>query len=248
MNSVGQSRTYEFTDSLSWVKGRHAFKFGFDAMKMRAVDALGFFGADNYGTYGFSGQFTGYDFADFLIGAPAQSDLDDVQLDNDGRNYILAFFAQDSWKVSKRLTVELGLRFDYHPGYTDAGGQIGNFIQTPLSGGAVYPDGAANRLATSFLQSFDACPNTALPGLASDPTSANGAPCTPVMTASQDHIPEGLRATSKRALPRLGFAYKLTNDDRTVLRGGIGAYQASTMGSVYYSLTGTLQAYTKYLQ
>jgi hypothetical protein len=244
MNSVGQARTYEFTDSLSWVKGRHAFKFGFDAMKMRAVDALGFFGADNYGTYGFSGQFTGYDFADFLIGAPAQSDLDDVQLDNDGRNYILAFFAQDSWKVSKRLTVELGLRFDYHPGYTDAGGQIGNFIQTPLSGGAVYPDGAANRLATSFLQSFDACPNAALPGLAGDPLSANGAPCTPVMTASQDHIPEGLRATSKRALPRFGFAYKLTNDDRTVLRGGIGTYQASTLGSVYYSLTGTLQAYT----
>ena len=244
MNSVGQARTYEFTDSLSWVKGRHAFKFGFDAMKMRAVDALGFFGADNYGTYGFSGQFTGYDFADFLIGAPAQSDLDNVQLDNDGRNYILAFFAQDSWKVSKRLTVELGLRFDYHPGYTDAGGQIGNFIQTPLSGGAVYPDGSAKRLATSYLQSFDACPNAALPGLASDPTSANGAPCTPVMTASQDHIPEGLRATSKRALPRLGFAYKLTNDDKTVLRGGIGAYQASTLGSVYYSLTGTLQAYT----
>ena len=71
LNSAGQSRTYEFTDSLSWVKGRHAFKFGLDAMKMRAVDALGFFGADNYGTYGFNGMFTGYDFADFLIGAPA---------------------------------------------------------------------------------------------------------------------------------------------------------------------------------
>ena len=63
-------------------------------------------------------------------------------------------------------------------------------------------------------------------------------------TASQAGIPEGLRTTSKRALPRFGFAYKLTDDDKTVLRGGIGAYQASTLGSVYYSLTGTLQAYT----
>ena len=244
LNSTGQSRTYEFTDAVSWVKGRHAFKFGMDAAKFRAVDALGFFGADNYGTYQFNGMFTGNDFADFLIGAPSQTDLDNVQLDNDGRNYILAFFAQDSWKVSKRLTVELGLRFDYHPGYTDASGQIGNFIQTPGSGGAVYPDGSAKLLATAFLQSFDACPNAALPGLANDPMSANGAACTPVVTASQAGIPQGLRATSKRALPRLGFAYKLTNDDRTVLRGGIGAYQASTMGSVYYSLTGTLQAYT----
>jgi hypothetical protein len=244
LNSVGQSRTYEFADSLSWVKGSHTFKFGMDAMKMRAVTALGFFGADNYGTYGFNGMFTGNDFADFLIGAPAQSDLDDVQLDNDGRNYIVAFFAQDSWHVNKRLSLDIGLRFDYHPGYTDASGQIGNFIETPGSGGVVYPDGSAKLLAISFLQSFDACPTPSLPGLANDPTSANGAPCTPVLTASQAHIPEGLRATSKRALPRLGFAYKLTDDNKTVLRGGIGAYQASTMGSVYYSLTGTLQAYT----
>jgi len=244
LNSVGQSRTYEFADSLSWVKGSHTFKFGMDAMKMRAVTALGFFGADNYGTYGFNGMFTGNDFADFLIGAPAQSDLDDVQLDNDGRNYILAFFAQDSWHVTRRLSVDIGLRFDYHPGYTDASGQIGNFIETPGSGGVVYPDGAAKLLAISFLQSFDACPTPGLPGLASDPMSANGAACTPVLTASQAHVPEGLRATSKRALPRLGFAYKLTDDNKTVVRGGIGAYQASTLGSVYYSLTGTLQAYT----
>ncbi len=244
LNSAGQSRTYEFADNLSWIKGRHAFKFGMDLQRLRAVTALGFFGADNYGTYSFNGMFTGNDFADFLIGAPNETDLDNVQLDNDGRNYILAFFGQDSISVSKRLTLELGLRFDYHPGYTDASGQIGNFIQTPGSGGVVYPDGAAKLLAISFLQSFDACPTPGLPGLANDPMSINGAPCTPVKSASQAGIPEGLRAISKRALPRFGFAYKLTNDDKTVLRGGIGAYQASTLGSVYYSLTGTLQAYT----
>jgi hypothetical protein len=244
MNSVSQSSTLQFADNLSWIKGRHTFKFGMDAQKMRAVTPLGFFGADNYGSYGFNGAFTGNDFSDFLLGLPAESDLDNVQLDNDGRNHKIALFAQDSFRVSRRLTLELGLRWEYHPGYTDASGQIGNFIQTPLSGGAVYPDGAAKLLATSFLQSFDACPTPGLPRLASDPTSANGAPCTPVVTASQDGISEGLRATSKRFMPRFGFAYKLTNDDKTVVRGGIGAYQASTLGSVYYSLTGTLQSYT----
>jgi len=244
MNSTGQSRTYEFADNLSWVKGRHTLKFGMDAEKMRAVSALGFFGADNYGSYVFNGMFTGNDFADFLIGAPSESDLDNVQLDNDGRNYKLALFAEDSFLVTKRLTLELGVRFEYHPGYTDASGQIGNFIQTPGSGGVVYPDGSASLLAISFLQGFDACPTAGLSGLASDPTSAHGAACTPVRTASQAGISEGLRATSKRFMPRFGFAYKLTNDAKTVLRGGIGAYQASTLGSVYYSLTGTLQAYT----
>ena len=244
LNSNGQSRTYEFADNLSWVKGRHNFKFGMDAQKMRAVSALGFQGADNYGTYSFTGLFTGSDFSDFLIGAPAKSFLDNVQLDNDGRNYKISFFAQDSIRATKRLTLELGVRFEDHPGYTDASGQIGNFIQTPGSGGVVYPNGAASLLGISFLQSFDACPTNGLPGLAGDPTSANGAGCTPVETASQAGLPQGLRATSKRVLPRFGFAYKLTSDDKTVLRGGIGSYQASTLGSVYYSLTGTLQAYT----
>jgi hypothetical protein len=244
LNSVGQSRTYEFADNLSWVKGRHTFKFGMDAQQMRAVSTLSFYGADNYGTYLFDGAFTGNDFSDFLIGAPAGSELDNVQLDNDGRNYKISLFAEDSLRVSKRLNLDLGVRFEYHPGYTDASGQIGNFIQTPGSGGVVYPNGASGLLGISFLQSFDACPTAGLPGLASDPTSANGAACTPVETASQVGLPEGLRATSKRALPRFGFAYKLTNDDKTVLRGGIGSYQASTLGSVYYSLTGTLQAYT----
>ena len=51
-----------------------------------------------------------------------------------------------------------------------------------------------------------------------------GAPCNPVETASQAGIPQGLRAISKRFLPRFGFAYKLTDDGKTVLRGGIGAY------------------------
>gem|GEM_PF-5960026 len=70
---------------------------------------------------------------------------------------------------------------------------------------------------------FDACPNSAIPGLANHPLSIKGATCIPVETASQAGIPQGLCAISKR-LPRFGFAYKLTDDDKTVLRGGIGAY------------------------
>ena len=193
LNSNGQSRTYEFADNLSWVKGRHSFKFGMDAQKLRAVSALGFQGADNYGTYGFNGMFTGYDFSDFLIGAPATSFLDNVQLDNDGRNYILGFFAQDSYKVSKRLTLELGVRFDYHPGYSDASGQIGNFIQTPLSGGAVYPNGAASLLEPR--SSSLSTPARMRPSPASQTTPLP-------LTA---HPAPRLRPHPRRAFPR-GFA------------------------------------------
>jgi hypothetical protein len=247
MNSASQSLSTEFADNLSWIKGRHTLKFGMDAVKIRAVTPLSFAGDDQYGGFYFIGMFTGDDFSDFLLGLPGYTFLDDVKLDNDGRSHRLALFAQDSFRVAPSLTLEYGLRWEYHPGYTDASGQIGNFDNSvPGSGAVVYPDGASSLLATSFLQSFDACPTPGLPGLANDPTSMNGAPCTPVKTASQAGLPEGLRTTSKRFMPRFGFAYKPFHNDKTVLRGGIGAYEAQTMGSIYYSLTGTLQAYTNY--
>lgn len=245
LTGISQARTYEFNDNLTWVKGRHGLKFGVDTMLIRAVDPLGFFGANNYGTFSFNGQFTNSDFSDFLLGLPAQSDLDNVTQDNDGRSRHWALFGQDSFRYSPRLTFEYGLRWEYHPGYTDAGGNIGNFDQSPLlSGAVIYPDGYSNILAASFLQSFDACPTAGLSYTANDPTSINGAPCTPVLSASQAGLPEGLRTTSKRFLPRFGFAYKPFNNEKTVVRGGVGAYEAASLGSIYYALTGTLQSYT----
>ena len=245
LSGINQARTYEFNDNLTWTKRRHTFKFGMDLQMIRAVTPLSFFGADNYGTFGFQNTFSGYDFSDFLLGYPATSDLDTVSQDNDGRSRHWALFTEDSFRVSRRLTLELGLRWEYHPGYIDAGGNIGNFDQSPLrSGSVVYPDGFANLLAPGFLRSFDACPTTAVPLTASDPTSLNGAPCTPVLSASQAGLPEGLRTTSKRFLPRLGVAYKPFDNDKTVVRGGVGAYEAASLGSIYYALTGTLQSYT----
>jgi carboxypeptidase family protein len=238
-------RTIEFGNNLTWIKGRHTFKYGFDARIIRAVTPLGFFGADNYGTFSFNGAFTGNDFADFLLGLPALSDLDKVSQDNDGRSHHWAAFAQDSFRMSPRLTLEYGVRWEYHPGYTDAGGNIGNFDNNiPRSGRVLYPNGFANILAPSFLQSFDACPTPAVPLTANDPTSMNGAPCTPVLSASQGGVPQGLRTTSQRFLPRFGFAYKPFNNEKTVVRGGVGSYEAASLGSIFYALTGTLQSYT----
>lgn len=246
LNGVSTSKTLESTDDFSWVHGPHAFKFGFKWSKVRALSPLGFIGADNYGTFSFNGLFTGNDFADFLLGIPNQSALDNVTQDNNGWTNFYAFYAQDSFQVNSRLTLDYGIRWEDHPGYQDVGGNIGTFNDhVPLSGQAIYPDGHASLLSPPYLQSFDACPNPAIPATASDPTNINGAPCTPVLSASQAGLPQGLRATSKRFMPRFGFAYKPFNNDKTVVRGNIGAYEAVSLGSIYYSLTGTLQSFTR---
>jgi hypothetical protein len=245
LNGNSQARTIEIGDNFSWVKGRHTVKFGMDVHMIRGVDPLGFFGADNYGTFAFNSTFSGNDFSDFLLGLPTGSELDTVSQDNDGRSTHWALFAQDSFRVTPRLTLEYGVRWERHPGYTDAGGNIGNFDPSvALSGKVVYPNGYANLLAPAFVQSFDACPNSALSYTANDPLTLNGAPCTPVESASQAGLPQGLRTTSERFLPRFGFAYKPISDSKTVIRGGVGSYEAATMGSIYYSLTGTLQSAT----
>ena len=246
LTGISQSRTVEFNDNVSWIKTRHSLKFGIDYRTIRAVTPLSFFGADNYGTFAFNSTFSGNDFSDFLLGLPSGSELDNVSQDNDGRSHHLAVFAQDSFRFSPRLTLEFGVRFERHPAYTDAGGNIGNFDNSvPLSGRVIYPDGFVKLLAPGFLQSFDACPLAAVPLTASDPPSINGAPCTPVLSASQVHLPEGLRTTGQRALPRFGFAYKPFDDDKTVVRGGIGSYEAASLGSIYYALTGTIQSDTR---
>ena len=91
LSSLTKSRTFVYTDALSWSKGHHEFKFGTDIRTLEAVTPLGFNGSDNYGTFQYntqnsSGLFTGVDFADFLLGLPYQTFYDVVEEDNDGKS------------------------------------------------------------------------------------------------------------------------------------------------------------------
>jgi hypothetical protein len=240
--SETKSETYQFTDNLTWVKGNHTIKAGFDYRWMRAVSALGFTDGDNYGGYSFDGTFTGYAFSDFLLGLPIQTQVDNITSDNDGRSSHYNAYVQDTWHVNPRLTLDFGVRFEYHPGYTDANGNIGNFDpRVPLSGEVVYPNGAESTLAQGYLQSFNACPQLG----STDGPSANGAPCTPVLSARQAGLSNSLRNSPIRFVPRFGFAFRPLNNDKTVVRGGFGVFNTEVLGSIYYALTGTLQSSTR---
>jgi len=245
LNGNNSSRMYQLNDNLTWTKGRHTMKFGFDIRHIQAVSPLGFIGGDNYGNYSFAGNFTGNDVADFLVGAPNNTAYAIVHSDNDGRTWHYNYFAQDSFKVSSKLTLEYGLRYEYHPSYIDVNGNIGNFDPSvPLSGRVVYPTGKQSLLAPGYLADFNACPNYTDQG-----PVINGAPCTPVLSAKQAGLPDSLREVPKlRFMPRFGFAWRPTASGKTVIRGGFGMYNISVLGSVFYSLTGTLQSDVRQFQ
>ena len=90
---------YQWADNLTWIRGRHTMKFGFDVRAMRLSDYESFAGPDNFGSYFFSGEFSGSDFADFLLGLPNRTVVVNAGPDFNGFDRAYGFFAQDSIKV-----------------------------------------------------------------------------------------------------------------------------------------------------
>ncbi len=102
--------TYEITDSLSWSKDRHQFKFGGTGIRrevsyFRPVCGKGCF------TWG-NGDFTGYGSSEMLAGFVDNYAVGSQDGYYGTRSYENGFFGQDDWKLTKRLTLNLGIRYD----------------------------------------------------------------------------------------------------------------------------------------
>ncbi len=133
--------TFLFSDTLNWIHGRHNIKVG------GSVEQPSFHGRplfDN-GDFTFSGQITGNALADFLIGRPVAFSSSAGREDNN-TTYYLGFFAQDDFRVNNRLTLNLGMRYQYftpminrrdRTGTIQPGVQSRVFPDAPL--GLVYP-------------------------------------------------------------------------------------------------------------
>jgi len=100
--------TYNFADNFSKVIGTHTVKFGgaysYDQVEYRFTLNLN-------GSFGFNGTETGFDFADFLLGAP-YTYSQGLQLPVYARSRSYDLYAQDSWRATRNLTVNYGLRWE----------------------------------------------------------------------------------------------------------------------------------------
>jgi hypothetical protein len=191
----------QFADNLSWVRGRHTMKFG--------VEEINWFvnrympnnsGNPIFGSYSFTGKFTGNAYADFLLGLPATVTRMEPYATQYNRSRDWAAYAQDDFKVTARLTLMYGLRFEYNgPAYA----RDGNMYSFDLSTGKILLPGPQSLKFVSTLF----------------PSSI------PLEYASQTGLGQSLRnADGNNFAPRFGFSYQLDRGARTVLRGGWGVY------------------------
>jgi hypothetical protein len=231
---VTKSSTYQFTDNLTYIRGKHTIKAGLDIRRVRYFDVETFLASDDFGQFTFQPNFTGNAFGDFLEGAPTNIFFAVSSPDVGGTATQYSVFAQDQFELSSRITLSYGLRWQVLPSFNEDGGNLANFDQSTNS--IVVPDQLSSYLAQqniqasnlAFQQSFNAC-NLLYTAL----------PCTKYVTASQDHLPQGLRNIYHGDYqPRFSIAYRPFNDTRTVVRAGFGIYTMTNLGPLSFNNSG----------
>ena len=215
---------YQIRDDVSWTHGAHQFKFGGSwALYKKTQDLFG----QTQGGFNFDGTFTGNDFADFLLGDAKNYQELAVQDAGQWNNVSWAAYVQDNWRVSRKLTLNLGLRWDGVPHTYEANNRMGNFypsLYNPANAALLNPDGSINPASPGLGTS----PNPILAGI---PLYLNG-----VGIPGQNGVPKGLVNNHWAAFgPRLGFAYDLTGAGKTVVRGGFGIMYERIQGNDMYN-------------
>lgn len=119
-----EQNNFQFADTLSWVRGAHSLKFGGEYRYNMMMSS----GVPFQGRFSFNGQFTTNPLADFLLAAPQQVIVANGPAVIDMRASNYAFFLQDDWKLTRRLTLNVGLRYEYDTPPTDVAlGRLLNF-------------------------------------------------------------------------------------------------------------------------
>ena len=128
--------TYQIVDHLSWTRGRHAFKFGGEWRKFLSSNLQS---SSNRGTLSFTGSApgptSGYPLADLLLGLPTTSSRNPYAPWFYERVASISAFAEDDYKVTSRLTFNVGLRYEYNGAISEKYGRMSSFDVSVPGGG-----------------------------------------------------------------------------------------------------------------
>jgi hypothetical protein len=227
---------YQIRDDVSWTKGRHQLKMGGSwALYKKVQDWF----KNTQGGFNFNGSYSGNDFADYLLGYGQGYTEDAVKSSGHWNNVSWALYIQDNYRVNNRLTLNLGLRWDGIPHTYEANNQMSNFYPGlyNLSNAAVFglnADGTTNyNIIAGNSPGLGPSPN---PILAGQQFYLNG-----IGVCNVGGVPKGCVNNSWTNFgPRLGFAYDVRGDGKTVIRGGYGIMYERIQGNDVYNNAGTV--------
>lgn len=211
----GTDNIYQIGDDITHVRGRHNFKFGFQSIERRFRYANH---ANDKGSFNFSDVYTracplgnavceaartatggavgGHPFASYLLGAPSSGLFQLISSAYRGYTRYYGAYAQDSWRVSSKLTFNYGLRYEYWSPWLVPRNNVASFNE--VTGDILYA-------LQNPLDYYDPAKNF-----------GRDAPLNPA-------VPREAHRTSKlNFAPRVGLAYSLRPS--TVLRVGWGMY------------------------
>ena len=202
------NRINQIQNQTTWLRGTHSFKFGAEVRHIDWEEQTA--PANLFGNVDFTGRFTavpgiaasGHPYADFLFGVPntASRAFPPVPALRAAATY--DFFAQDDWKLTRNLTLNLGLRYELHPGWTEREDRLAFF--DIVSGKIVVPDGGVDNVSPLMPTAYVDVVSCRQPRIAVTTRS-----CAPTATIS------------RRALD---VAYRPFGGGETVIRGGYGLY------------------------
>jgi len=215
-----RGNTFQWSDNLTKVAGRHTMKFGGDIRRQRFDQTLFF---DVNGQYNYFGGGTNDPggpnlFPNYLLGLPDFYLQGSAQTEN-VRSTIFSVFAQDSWKIKPNLTLNYGLRWELFTPLTDIGHRVQTF--RPGQETTIYPcqlgnlpDGTPNPLIDVF-GSADCSPTG--PAAAVNPLG--------LVIPGDPGVPNGLTTTYKKTFaPRIGIAWSPGSSGKTSIRAGWGLF------------------------